>query len=700
MERSATLLITIILVAHIVGPKVSPVRGVAWGSTGSLPGSDQYQNTFPKLLQSNNGSVWMVWEKVLNGYGQIYLMVNNGFGWSGEIPLINNNGAFDDVAPALTQLPNGTIILAWSRGEGGTGACFSKTYSIYTESYSNGQWSTPSVLVQGSGSGDNLTPAMAELKDGRVMIVWSKCNSTNGRGDLYYKMSNGTIWSTESLLVGSTTYEEKLPGITQAADGQVWVVYTANTASGNVNQLWDVVWNGSSWTSPAMFTNSTTDDDWPAIAQDRNQTLWVFWARDLSNGTQNGQPSFQYDLFYKNSTNNGQTWSPEQTIAPNINSDDKQPFVMQAANKKLWMVYSSNQRLGNPFKTFNLYMIASDVVKIHDVSIVSVLPPPITSKFSRIGDTVNMTVSVSNRGDYTEFPMLNCYANTTRIYGASIPLTAGQTNTLTIPWNTTGTMAGTYLFRATIPAVTGEFLTSNNSFNNTTPFPLSFRGDVNRHGRVDITDLSTVAAHFGSALGSVSYTNIGDLNHDNKIDIVDLAIVGIDFGKVLVIHDLAVLSITRPSITPRFGELVKVNVTISNLGGFTESSQATLSLNSTIVATVPVTITSGQTLTITFSWNSTGQVPGRYTMSIAISPVAGEVVTSNNSLNSTLTITFRGDVNRDLKVDISDMALVAGHFGAIQGTPSYIAAADLNHDGVIDITDMAIVGADFGKTIT
>jgi len=90
LERSATLLLTIILVAHIVGPKVSPVRGVAWGSTGSLPGSDQYQNTFPKLLQSNNGSVWMVWEKVLNGYGQIYLMVNNGFGWSGEIPLINN----------------------------------------------------------------------------------------------------------------------------------------------------------------------------------------------------------------------------------------------------------------------------------------------------------------------------------------------------------------------------------------------------------------------------------------------------------------------------------------------------------------------------------------------------------------------------------------------------------------------------------
>ena len=640
----------------------------------------------------------MVWEKVITSYGQVYLMVNNGFGWSGEISLINSNGAFDDITPALAQLVNGTIVLVWSRGAPGSGGCFQgNTYSLYTESYTNGKWSSPTILTQGPG--DDISPAITRLQDGRMMLAWTRCTSTNGRGDVYYKVYSGT-WSAENLLVGSGTNEEKLPGITQTADGRVWVVYSANTASGNVNQLWDVIWNGTGWTNPAVFTNPTADDDWASIAQDRNLTIWVFWARDLANGTVSGQPTFQYDLFYKNSTDNGQTWSPEQTIAPNINSDDKQPFVIQAANKKLWMVYSSNQRLGNPFRTFNLYLVTSEIIKVHDVSVVSVLPPPMTSKFSRIGDTVNMTVTVADPGDFAESPRLNCYANTTRIYVATIPLTAGQTNTVRIPWNTTGTMAGIYLFRATFAAVTGEFLTSNNSFNNTTPFPLSFHGDVNRHGRVDITDLSTVAAHFGSALGSVSYTNIADLNHDNKIDIVDLAIVGIDFGKVLVIHDLAILSITRPSITPRFGELIKVNATISNLGGFTESSQATLSLNSTIVATVPVTITQGQTLTITFAWNSTGQVPGRYTMSIAISPVAGEVVTSNNSLNSTLTITFRGDVNRDLKVDISDMALVAGHFGAIQGTSSYLAAADLNHDRIIDITDMAIVGADFGKTIT
>src|SRR5207245_6232174 len=127
----------------------------------------------------------------------------------------------------------------------------------------------------------------------------------------------------------------------------------------------------------------------------------------------------------------------------------KQPFVMQAANKKLWMVYSSNQRLGNPFRTFNLYLVTSEIIKVHDVSVVSVLPPPMTSKFSRIGETVTLTVTVAVPGDYAESPRLNCYANTTRIYVATIPLTAGQTITVRIPSNKTGSRAGTYLFRDT-----------------------------------------------------------------------------------------------------------------------------------------------------------------------------------------------------------------------------------------------------------
>src|SRR2546422_6374439 len=122
MKRTATILLLTFLTALITGhAEVPQAHATGWGSTSALPGTDPSTNIFPKLLQSSNGSIWLVWEKISNGYGQIYIMGNNGFGGSGQIPLVNSNGTFYDIFPALVQLANGKIILAWSRGISGTG---------------------------------------------------------------------------------------------------------------------------------------------------------------------------------------------------------------------------------------------------------------------------------------------------------------------------------------------------------------------------------------------------------------------------------------------------------------------------------------------------------------------------------------------------------------------------------------------------
>ena len=466
----------------------------------------------------------MVWEKVLTSHGQVYLMINNGFGWSGEIPLINSNGAFDDITPTLAQLINGTIILVWSRGAPGSGGCFQgNLYSLYAESYTNGKWSNPTTLTQGLG--DDITPAITRLQDGRIMLAWTRCTSTNGRGDIYYKLYNGT-WGPENLLVGSSTNEEKLPGITQAVDGRVWVVYSANTASGNVNQLWDVIWNGSTWTAPTVFTNTTADDDWATIAQDRNKTIWVFWARNLPNGTLNGQPIYQYDLFYKNSTNNGLSWSLEKTIAPNINSDDRQPFVIQTSTERLWMVYSSNQRLGNPYKTFNLYIITSDTVKIHDVAINTITSP---APARRTGEMVTFQVTSSNLGDFVESSQVRFYLNVTLLGTSAVTINVGGTVVSTFSWNSSGQKPARIPIRATIDPVTADVNTQNNSLNST--FLLVPRGDVNRDGTVNILDVGVITGRFLSTIGSPNYLADADLDHNGVINILDVGICTADFGK-------------------------------------------------------------------------------------------------------------------------------------------------------------------------
>lgn len=58
------------------------------------------------------------------------------------------------------------------------------------------------------------------------------------------------------------------------------------------------------------------------------------------------------------------------------------------------------------------------------------------------------------------------------------------------------------------------------------------------------------------------------------------------------------------------------------------------------------------------------------------------------------------DVNKDGKIDILDVALVASAFGSYPGHPRWDPDADLNGDCKIDIRDIAIVACHFGEYCT
>jgi parallel beta-helix repeat protein len=57
-----------------------------------------------------------------------------------------------------------------------------------------------------------------------------------------------------------------------------------------------------------------------------------------------------------------------------------------------------------------------------------------------------------------------------------------------------------------------------------------------------------------------------------------------------------------------------------------------------------------------------------------------------------------GDIDRDGKVDIKDVAVAAMAFGSYPGDPRWNPMADENEDGQIDVKDIALVAKNFGKT--
>jgi len=56
------------------------------------------------------------------------------------------------------------------------------------------------------------------------------------------------------------------------------------------------------------------------------------------------------------------------------------------------------------------------------------------------------------------------------------------------------------------------------------------------------------------------------------------------------------------------------------------------------------------------------------------------------------------DINKDGRVDLIDIVLVAAAYGSKPGDPNWNEDADIDKNGIIDIIDVSLVARDYGKT--
>ncbi len=102
---------------------------------------------------------------------------------------------------------------------------------------------------------------------------------------------------------------------------------------------------------------------------------------------------------------------------------------------------------------------------------------------------------------------------------------------------------------------------------------------------------------------------------------------------------------------------------------------------------------------VTFSWNTSGVVMGRYILAAVADTVVNETNTANNVFTGgRVVVTIRGDLNGDFSVDIFDAIILANAFNATPIQPNWNPNADLNSDEVVDIFDAIVLAANFGKS--
>jgi len=91
---------------------------------------------------------------------------------------------------------------------------------------------------------------------------------------------------------------------------------------------------------------------------------------------------------------------------------------------------------------------------LHDVAVTNVT---VSRAEVTVGGSVTITVSVKNKGNFSEtFDVSAYYGNTLISTKTSIALANGTDTTLTFTWDTTNVSEGTYTIKAQVPPVVGE----------------------------------------------------------------------------------------------------------------------------------------------------------------------------------------------------------------------------------------------------
>jgi len=184
------------------------------------------------------------------------------------------------------------------------------------------------------------------------------------------------------------------------------------------------------------------------------------------------------------------------------------------------------------------------------------------------------------------------------------------------------------------------------------------------------------------------------------------------------VHDIATTNLSSPKkvIFPRLTG--NVTTTIANHGDFSENvtvrvyANMTTIANATVIGTFTnVSLSSGGSINLTLSWNTTGFARGNYTLIACADPVPQETnLTNNNCTDGYIIVPIFGDLTGgtsnpwdfvpDGKVDGKDITIVALCYGSAPGCPPpYVwnANCDVNDDGKVDGKDITLIALHYGE---
>ena len=164
-------------------------------------------------------------------------------------------------------------------------------------------------------------------------------------------------------------------------------------------------------------------------------------------------------------------------------------------------------------------------------------------------------------------------------------------------------------------------------------------------------------------------------------------------------HNVAVISVVPSKTVVGQGYSCSITVYGVNRGEYSENFNVTVYANTSSIAPQNVTLTSGNSTAINFTWNTAGFAKGNYTLSAYAWPVPGETDTEDNTCtDGWMKVTVAGDIDGSGRVDVGDLNLLGLAWFTTPSSPNWNPNADINGSGRVDLGDLGIIGSNWFKT--
>jgi hypothetical protein len=262
-------------------------------------------------ISTEGNNVYVVWQEEFPSTTEVFFVMSNDKGQTFSLPKSISESTGSSVSPQISTKEN-QVYVVWEDLSN-----FPNSEIFFTASNDNGNtFSDPVNLSENTGS--SAEPHIS-TEGNNVYILW--LDSTSGSSEFFFRVSNDN-GNTFSIL--DSLSDNGINGVDPRISSEgnnVYIVWRV-PASGGFDVFFTVSNdNGNTFSDPVNLSNSASTN-FPQISSEGNN-VYVVW-------TESQIPSFNLEIFFTVSNDNGNTFSDPVNLSENSGSS----FVPQISSER------------------------------------------------------------------------------------------------------------------------------------------------------------------------------------------------------------------------------------------------------------------------------------------------------------------------------------------------------------------------------